>query len=38
MTKPVMKQVTHDDYKEAEKIIKLYELQRNAGVKNPKRK
>ena len=38
MTKPVMKQVTHDDYKEAEKIIKLYELQRNASVKNPKRK
>jgi hypothetical protein len=38
MTKPVMKQVTQDDYKEAEKIIKLYELQRNASVKTSKRK
>ena len=38
MTKPVMKQVTADDYKEAQKIIKLYELQRKAGVKTPKRK
>ena len=27
MTKPVIKQVTFDDYKEAEKIIKLYKLQ-----------
>ena len=38
MTKPVMKQVTADDYKEAQKIIKLYELQRKAGVKTSKRK
>ena len=38
MTKPVMKQVTADDYKEAQKIIKLYELQRKVGVKTPKRK
>ena len=27
ITKPVIKQVTFDDYKEAEKIIKLYKLQ-----------
>ena len=38
MTKPVMKQVTHDDYKEAEKIIKLYELQRNRLCKKSKKK
>jgi hypothetical protein len=38
MTKPVMKQVTADDYKEAQKIIKLYDLQRKAGVKTSKRK
>ena len=28
MTKPVIKQVTQDDYKEALKIIKLYKLQK----------
>jgi len=38
ITKPVIKQVTFDDYKEAEKIIKLYELQKKAGTKNTKRK
>ena len=29
ITKPVIKQVTFDDYKEAEKILKLYKLQKN---------
>ncbi len=38
MTKPVMKQVTLDDFNEAQKIIKLYEMQKKAGVKNSKRK
>jgi hypothetical protein len=33
MTKPVIKQVTADDYKEATKIIKLYELQKKATMK-----
>jgi len=33
VTKPVIKQVTADDYKEAAKIIKLYEMQKKAGIK-----
>ena len=33
VTKPVIKQVTADDYKEATKIIKLYEMQKKAGIK-----
>ena len=32
MTKPVLKQVTHDDYVEAKKVIKLYELQKKGSV------
>lgn len=32
MTKPVIKQVTHDDYVEAQKVIKLYNIQK--GVNN----
>ena len=28
ITKPVLKQVTHDDYVEAKKVIKLYDLQK----------
>lgn len=33
VTKPVIKQVKEDDYKEAKKIIKLYEMQKKAGIK-----
>tara|TARA_B100001123_G_C15019131_1_gene910773 strand:- start:129 stop:515 length:387 start_codon:yes stop_codon:yes gene_type:complete len=33
MTKPVIKQVTHDDFIEAKKIIKLYEMQKKSGKK-----
>ena len=29
VTKPVIKQVTQDEYKEALKIVKLYKLQKN---------
>ena len=29
MTKPVIKQVTYDDYKDAEKIMKLYNIQKD---------
>ena len=31
VTKPVIKQVTMDDYNKAKKIIKLYDLQQRAG-------
>lgn len=33
VTKPVIQQVTHDDYKEAKKVIKLFEMQKKAGLK-----
>ena len=33
VTKPVIKQVKEDDYKEAKKIVKLYEMQKKAGIK-----
>lgn len=33
VTKPVIKQVTQDDYKEAKKVIKLFEMQKKAGLK-----
>ena len=33
VTKPVIQQVTHDDYKEAQKVIKLFEMQKKAGLK-----
>ena len=33
VTKPVIKQVKEDDYKEAKKVIKLYEMQKKAGIK-----
>ena len=33
VTKPVIKQVKEDDYKEAKQIIKLYEMQKKAGIK-----
>jgi hypothetical protein len=32
ITKPVLKQVTHDDYVEAKKVIKLYDLQKKGSV------
>ena len=31
VTQPAIKQVTADDFKKANKIIKLYELQQKAG-------
>ena len=34
MTKPVIKQVTHDDYVEAQKVIKLYNIQKGVNNKN----
>jgi glucan phosphoethanolaminetransferase (alkaline phosphatase superfamily) len=33
VTKSVIKQVKEDDYKEAKKVIKLYEMQKKAGIK-----
>lgn len=33
VTKPVIKQVKEDDYKEAKKVVKLYEMQKKAGIK-----
>lgn len=33
VTKPVIKQVKEDDYKEAKKIVKMYEMQKKAGLK-----
>lgn len=38
ITKPVIKQVTFDDYTEAKNILKLYEMQQKAGVKKSKTK
>ena len=32
ITKPVLKQVTHDDYVEAQKVIKLYEIQKKGSA------
>jgi len=32
ITKPVLKQVTHDDYVEAQKVIKLYNIQKKGSV------
>ena len=32
ITKPVLKQVTHDDYVEAQKVIKLYEIQKKGST------
>ena len=33
VTKPVIQQVKEDDYKEAKKIVKLYEMQKKASIK-----
>ena len=33
VTKPVIQQFTHDDFKEAQKVIKLFEMQKKAGLK-----
>lgn len=38
MTKPVIKQVTHDDYTEAQKVIKLYNIQKGVNNKPNKTK
>lgn len=36
ITKPVLKQVTHDDYVEAQKVIKLYEIQKKGSTHRKK--
>ena len=36
ITKPVLKQVTHDDYVEAQKVIKLYEIQKKGSTSSKK--
>ena len=38
MTKPVITQVTHDDYVEAQKVIKLYNIQKGVNNKPNKTK